>query len=68
MSVTERGIVASKGLLPNLEGDVTRDAILEYARAVSPGYLAASKRDKGVILDEFCKTTGHHRKSAVRLS
>ena len=67
MSVTERGIVASKGLLPNLGGDVTRDAILEYTRAVSPRYLAASKRGKGVILDEFCKTTGHHRKSAVRL-
>ena len=46
---------------------MTRDAILEYARAVSPRYLAAGKREKGVILDEFCKTTGHHRKSAVRL-
>lgn len=75
MIVTEQGIVASKGLLPNLGGDVTRDVILggkfasrlEYARAVSPRYVAASKREKGVILDEFCKTTGHHRKSAVRL-
>jgi hypothetical protein len=67
MIVTEQGIVASKGLLPNLGGDVTRNAILEYARAVSPRYMAASKREKGVILDEFCKTTGHHRKSAVRL-
>jgi hypothetical protein len=67
MSVTERGTVASKGVLPSLEGDVTRDVILEYARAVSPRYLAASKREKGVILDEFCKTTSHHRKSAVRL-
>ncbi len=46
---------------------MTRDAIAEYARAVSPRYLAARKRHKGVILDEFCKTTGHHRKSAVRL-
>ena len=46
---------------------MTRRAILEYARAVSPRYLAANKREKGVILDEFCKTTGHHRKSAVRL-
>jgi transposase InsO family protein len=67
MSVTEGGIVASKGVLPNLGGDVTRDAILQYARAVSPRYLAAAKREKGVILDEFCKTTGHHRKSAIRL-
>ncbi len=54
-------------MLPNLGGNVTRDAILEYARAVSPRYLAASKREKGTILDEFCKTTGYHRKSAVRL-
>ncbi len=67
MSVTERGIVASKGVLPNLGGDVTRNVILEYARAASWRYLTASKREKGVILDEFCKTTGHHRKSAVRL-
>lgn len=46
---------------------MTRDVILEYARVVSPRYLAAGKREKGVILDEFCKTTGHHRKSAIRL-
>lgn len=46
---------------------MTRDVILEYARAVSPRYLAANRREKGVVLDEFCKTTGHHRKSAVRL-
>jgi len=67
MTVTERGIVASKGVLPNLGGDVTRYAILEYALAVSPRYLAATKREKGMILDEFCKTTGYHRKSALRL-
>jgi len=67
MSVTERGMVASKGVLPNLGGDVTREAILEYARAVSPRYHKAGKREKGLILDEFCKTTGHHRKSVVRL-
>jgi hypothetical protein len=67
MSVTERGVVASKGVLPNLGGNVTRNAVLEYARAVSARYLAASRREKAVVLDEFCKTTGHHRKSAVRL-
>ena len=67
MSVTERGIVASKGVLPKFGGNVTRNAVLEYARAVSSRYLAASKSSKTVILDEFCKTTGHHRKSAVRL-
>ena len=67
MSVTEQGTVASKGMLPNLGGNVTRDAILEYARAVSPRYRAATKGEKGVILAEFCLTTGHHRKSAIRL-
>ena len=46
---------------------MTRDAVLEYARAVSPRYLKAGKQEKSRILDEFCKTTGHHRKSAVRL-
>jgi hypothetical protein len=60
-------MVASKRVLPNPGGNVTRDAVLEYARAVSPRYLKAGKREKGRILDEFCKTTGHHRKSAIRL-
>ena len=46
---------------------MTRDAVLEYARAVSLRYLKGGKREKGRILDEFCKTTGHHRKAAVRL-
>ena len=59
MFVTEGGTVASKGVLPNLGGDVSRDVILEYARAVSPRYLTAGRQEKGVILDEFCKTTGH---------
>lgn len=67
MIVTERGIVASKGVLPKIGGDVTRGAILEYARAVCLRYLLAHKGQKGMILDEFCKTTGYHRKAAVRL-
>jgi len=67
MSVTERGSVASKGVLPSQRGNVERGAILEYARAVSARYLAATKVQKGLILDEFCQTTGRHRKSAVRL-
>jgi transposase InsO family protein len=40
---------------------------LEYARSASARYLAASRAQKGMILDEFCQTTGRHRKSAVRL-
>jgi len=46
---------------------VTRKSIFEYAAAVRVRYLLASKREKGVILDEFCKTSGYNRKSAVRL-
>ena len=67
MSVTEGGSVASKGVLPSLRGNVERGAVLEYARSASARYLAATKMEKGVILDEFCQTTGRHRKSAVRL-
>ncbi len=67
MGVTERGMVASKRVLPNPGGDVSPEAVLEYARAVSPRYVKAGKREKGRILDEFCETTGHHRKSAIRL-
>jgi hypothetical protein len=67
MGVTEGGSVASEGVLPSLRGNVERRAILEYAQSVSARYLAASKVQKGVMRDEFCQTTGRHRKSAVRL-
>jgi hypothetical protein len=30
-------------------------------------YRAAGKREQGRILDEFCRTTGYHRKAAIRL-
>ena len=46
---------------------MTRSGIVEYAAAVRPRYLRASKREKKRILDEFCQVTGYHRKSAVRL-
>jgi hypothetical protein len=44
MAVIGRGIVASERVLPNPGGDVSPDAVLEYARAVSPRYLKAGKR------------------------
>lgn len=66
MIVTERGIVASKRVLP-VGGDLTLRSILEYAAAVRSRYLRGSVREKGAILDEFCKATGRHRKSAIRL-
>ncbi len=46
MGATERGVVASKRVLPNPGGDVTPDAVLEYARAVSPRHLKAGKQEK----------------------
>jgi len=66
--VTEIGIVASIIVLPKeQEGEVTRRSILEYARAVRPRYLRASKQDKTRILDEFIATSGMHRKAVIRL-
>lgn len=42
-------------------------SIEEYAAALRPRYLAARKREQASILTEFCRTTGYHRKSAIRL-
>ncbi len=46
---------------------MTRISIHQYAQAVRRRYQAASKKGKGLILDEFCQTTGYHRKAAIRL-
>ena len=46
---------------------MTRVTVHEYAAALRPRYRAARRRDKGKILDEFCRTTGLERKSAIRL-
>ena len=39
----------------------------EYLEAIRKRYHAASKRQKGIILDEFCATCSYHRKHAIRL-
>lgn len=39
----------------------------EYAEAVHKRYKHASRSEKKVILDEFCATTGYHRKYAIIL-
>jgi len=44
-----------------------RSSIVDYADAVRVRYVKASKSGKGIILSEFCQTTGLHRKSAIRL-
>jgi hypothetical protein len=49
------------------ESNVTRESIGEYAAAVRDRYRSARKRERTTILDEFCATTGYHRKAAIRL-
>jgi hypothetical protein len=38
----------------------------EYLEALHRRYKQASRAQKSLILDEYCATTGHHRKHAVR--
>jgi hypothetical protein len=37
----------------------------EYLASLKKRYKAATKKDRGKILDEYVKTTGHHRKHAT---
>ena len=46
---------------------MTPAARREYVRAVRPRYTLAPWRAKPRILDEFCATTGYHRKYAINL-
>lgn len=46
---------------------MTRQSIREYARAIRGRYRQSNKEGKTKILDEFTKTTGLHRKAAIRL-
>lgn len=39
----------------------------EVAQALRARYLQGSRKEKAKILDEFCQTTGLHRKAAIRL-
>ena len=45
---------------------MTERARREYAAALRERYRAATKRGRGQILDEYCRTTGCHRKAAIR--
>lgn len=42
-------------------------AVEEYAQAVRHRYRASGRVEKKRILDEFCETTGMHRKAVIRL-
>ena len=46
---------------------MTRLTVHEYAAGLRPRYRTATKGVKKRILDEFCETTGMHRKAAIRL-
>lgn len=46
---------------------MSRASVEEYAAAIRRRYLASRKGGKKRILDEFCETTGYHRKAAIRL-
>ena len=46
---------------------MTRHSIHEYAASVRQRYRRGRRAEKGKILDEFCATTGLHRKAAIRL-
>jgi hypothetical protein len=46
---------------------VTRAALREYAAVQRERYLAASRAEKGRLLDEVVAVTGLHRKAAIRL-
>jgi hypothetical protein len=52
---------------------IERDCIMsskskrEYLEAIYQRYKKASRKQKAVILDEFCVTCGYHRKHAIRL-
>jgi len=45
---------------------VTERARREYAEVLRPRYRVADKQERGRILDEYCRTTGCHRKAAIR--
>jgi hypothetical protein len=49
------------------DATMTPRSIREYAEAIRPRYVAARKVEKGQILTEFCRVTGYHRDSAIRL-
>ena len=46
---------------------MSRQGRWEYLKAIHPRYQPASRVEKQRILDEFCRVTGYHRKSALRL-
>ncbi len=46
---------------------MSRQGKWEYLKAIHARYRQASRAEKGRVLDAFCRVTGYHRKSALRL-
>lgn len=46
---------------------MTNTAKKELLSEIKPRYLRANKKEKGVILKEFCGNTGYNRKYAIRI-
>jgi len=46
---------------------MTTGAVGEYGAAKRGRYRVAGRAEKKRILDEFCETTGMHRKAVIRL-
>jgi hypothetical protein len=47
---------------------MTRTSVQDYVALVRPRYVKASRKERRRILDQFCRVTGYHRKSAMTMS
>lgn len=45
---------------------MSSSALREYTSLMQARYSRASKKEKGNLLEEYCRVTGFHRKSAIR--
>ena len=50
-----------------MAGGMSRMAKQELLASIQDRYQGSSKKDNGLILDEFIAVTGHHRKHGIRL-
>lgn len=61
---TDQGELSS---LPRKGSDVSIEARREYLRAIRERYRKATRKQKTIILDEFCEVCGYSRKYAIRV-
>ena len=50
-----------------MRGQIKLTTRRELTAAISQRYRAADRNEKKLILDEFVKVTGYHRKHAIRV-